>query len=104
MGSPLPDNAMSLMRRASGGHLRLHEVAMQNFMQKCPQLRFEPAQINYRRRSAFELGNLAINAAPVACIVGIEVDAYRHASRAARHYRIDVSHPRDIAAVVLDMQ
>jgi hypothetical protein len=39
------------------------------------QLGFQFVQINTWRRTALEIGHLAINASPVACIVGIEIDA-----------------------------
>ena len=59
------------------------KVTMLNFMQECAQFFFESGQVNHRRRAAFEFRNLAINAAPVAGIVGIEIDAYRYAAGAA---------------------
>jgi len=61
-------------------------------------------QIKLGRATTLEIGDLAINAAPVAGIVGIQVDAYGHAARSAGNHGINVSESRNIAAVVTDLQ
>lgn len=44
-------------------------------MQKSTQFRLKFDQINFRCGAAFEFGNLAIDAAPVAGIIGVKVNA-----------------------------
>ena len=44
-------------------------------MQKSSQFRLKFDQVNFRRGAAFELGALTIDAAPVAGIIGVKVNA-----------------------------
>ncbi len=84
------------------GRHALHEVAVLQFVQKAAQLFFQQGQIDRWCRAACEIGHLAVDAAPVAGVVGIEVDADGDAARAARDDRIDVAQSGAVAAVVGD--
>jgi hypothetical protein len=51
--------------------------------QEAIQFRVEPGQVHRRWAAAFQIGNLAVDATPVAGIVGIQIDADRDTAGAA---------------------
>ena len=65
-----------------------------------PKRVFEQRQIDFRRRAALQIRHLAVDARPVAGVVGVEIDADRHPAGAARHDRVDVGHPGAVAVVI----
>ena len=71
-------------------HLALHEVAVQRIFQKARQFGLEPIQIDGWRPTPAQIVDLAIEARPVAGIIGIEVDADRDATSPPRDNGIDV--------------
>jgi len=86
------------------GNVQLHEVAMQYVGQQLPQFPFKLLQVDGRRRSARQFRYLAVDAAPVACIVRIEVDADGNAARTPGEHRVNVSHARAVTVVVGDFE
>src|SRR5450759_2966648 len=78
----------------------MHEIAVQQFIEKIAQLVFQDDQVYRRRSTTGQIGNLAVDAAPVAGVVGIEVDADRNTSGTARHHRIDVTQSRAVAVMI----
>ena len=78
----------------------LHEITVLQFMQKTAQFFFQQRQIDWRRRAAHKFGHLAVDAAPVAGIVGIQVDADGDSACAARDDRIHIAQSCAVAAVV----
>ena len=57
-------------------HAALHEITVQQLMKKTTQLLLQQRQINPRSCAALKLRHLTIYAAPIAGIIGIEIDAY----------------------------
>ena len=52
---------------------------------------FQNGQIDRRRGAARQIGNLAVDAAPVAGVVDIEINADGYATSTARYNRINIS-------------
>lgn len=70
-------------------------------MQKITQLLLQSDQIDDWRSAAFEIGYLAVNAAPVACVVGVEIDADGYATCTAGNDRINVGQSGAVTAVII---
>lgn len=70
-------------------------------MQKIPQLLFQFDQINNRCSPALKIRHLAVNAAPVTCIVGVEINSDGNSAGTARDDRINVGQPGTVAAVII---
>lgn len=69
-------------------------------MQKSSQFQLKFDQVNFWCGAAFEFGDLAIDAAPVAGIIGIKVNADRHTACAARYDRVNVDHAGAVAVMI----
>jgi hypothetical protein len=82
----------------------LHEVAMLQFVQKSSQLFFQQRQVDGWCSAARKIGDLTLDAAPVAGIVWIEIDTDRNAARTARDDRIHITQSGTVAVVVGDVQ
>lgn len=73
-------------------------------MQKITQFLLQSDQIDGWRRAALEIGYLAVNTAPVACIIGVEIDTDGYATCAAGNDRINVGQSRAVTTVVILVQ
>lgn len=61
---------------------------------------FQLDQVNGRSRAPSEIRYLAIDAAPVACVVGVKIDANGYSSRAAGNNRVNIGQPGAVTVVV----
>jgi hypothetical protein len=75
-GLSVAGNGDILNEPVIGVHLKaLKKIAMLNIVKKIPQFFFKQAQIQIGRSSFYKFRHLAVNAAPVAGVIGIEINA-----------------------------
>ncbi len=77
-------------------------IAMEHRGEEHTQFRFQPTEVDRRWPAARQVGHLAVDAAPIAGVVRVQVDADRHATRAPGNHRIDIGHAAAVAIVICD--
>ena len=78
----------------------LEKIPRQDFRQQPSEFRFQSIQFYSGRISANEVRHLAVQATPIAGVVGIEVDADGKAAGPARKNRIDIGQPGFFTAMI----
>ncbi len=104
VGSPLPEIAMSAMRRTPSGTRRCIKSPSLSSRRKPLSSARSCGTSIFGAFAAAEIGHLAIHTAPVALVVRVEVDPDRHPTRPARDHRVDVLQPGRVAAVIGNLQ